>query len=100
MKRQKVYISGPITGLPFDKVEQAFNDAEIRLQEEGYEVVNPLENGLTKDHSWREHMKADIKLLMECNTIYLLKGYRTSKGAMVEYDLARILGYDIIEQIK
>lgn len=100
MKRQKVYISGPITGLPFDKVEQAFNDAEIRLQEEGYEVVNPLDNGLTKDHSWREHMKADIKLLMECNTIYLLKGYRTSKGAMVEYDLARILGYDIIEQIK
>lgn len=100
MKRQKVYISGPITGLSFEKVEQAFNDAEIRLQEEGYEVVNPLENGLTKDHSWREHMKADIKLLMECNTIYLLKGYRTSKGAMVEYDLARILGYDIIEQIK
>lgn len=100
MKRQKAYISGPISGLPFEKVEQAFNDAEIRLQEEGYEVVNPLENGLTKDHSWKEHMKADIKLLMECDTIYLLKGYTDSKGAMIEYDLARILGYGIIEQIK
>lgn len=100
MERKKIYISGPISGLPFDKVERAFNDAEIRLQEEGYEVVNPLENGLTKDHSWREHMKADIKLLMECDTIYLLKGYKDSKGAMIEYDLARILGYDIIEQIK
>ena len=100
MNRQKVYISGPITGLPFEKVEQAFNDAEIRLQEEGYETVNPLENGLTKDHSWKEHMKADIKLLMDCDTIYLIKGYKNSKGAMIEYDLARILGYDIIEQIK
>lgn len=100
MERKKIYISGPISGLRFDKVERAFNDAEIRLQEEGYEVVNPLENGLTKDHSWREHMKADIKLLMECDTIYLLKGYKDSKGAMIEYDLARILGYDIIEQIK
>ena len=100
MKRQKVYISGPISGLPFDKVEQSFRDAEIRLQEEGYDVVNPLENGLTKDHSWHEHMKADIKLLMDCDTIYLLQGYTDSKGAMIEYDLARILGYDIIEQIK
>ncbi|MBS7122699.1 MAG: DUF4406 domain-containing protein [Dysgonomonas sp.] len=100
MKRQKAYISGPISGLPFEKVEQAFNDAEIRLQEEGYEVVNPLENGLTKDHSWKEHMKADIKLLMECDTIYMLKGWTGSKGARIEYQIAVLLEYDIIEQIK
>ena len=100
MKRKKAYISGPISGLPFEKVEQAFNDAEIRLQEEGYEVVNPLENGLTKDHSWKEHMKADIKLLMECDTIYMLKGWTGSKGARIEYQIAVLLEYDIIEQIK
>ena len=96
----KVYISGPITGIPYDEVEMSFNLAENRLKEEGFEVVNPLDNRLTKDHSWSEHMKADIKLLMECDTIYLLKGYQDSKGAMIEYDLARILGYDMIEQIR
>lgn len=96
----KVYISGPITGIPYDKVEMSFNLAENRLKEEGFEVVNPLNNGLAVSSSWREHMKADIKLLMECDTIYLLKGYKESKGAMIEYDLARILGYDVIEQIK
>ena len=100
MKRQKVYISGPITGLPFDKVEKAFNDAEIRLQEEGYEVVNPLENGLPRDSKWREHMKADIKLLMECDSIYMLKNWTASKGARIEYQIALLLEYDIIEQIK
>lgn len=96
----KVYISGPITWIPYDKVEMSFNPAENRLKEEGFEVVNPLNNGLAVSSSWREHMKVDIKLLMECDTIYLLKGYQDSKGAMIEYDLARILGYDVIEQIK
>lgn len=100
MKRQKVYISGPISGLPFDKVEQSFRDAEIRLQEQGYEAVNPLENGLTKDHSWHEHMKADIKLLMDCNSIYMLKNWTGSKGARIEYQIAILLEYNIIEQIK
>lgn len=96
----KVYISGPISGHPYEDAEKNFNDAELRLQENGFEVVNPLNNGLSANHTWCEHMKADIKLLMECDTIYLLKGYQDSKGAMIEYDLARILGYDVIEQIK
>lgn len=45
-------------------------------------------------------MRADLKLLLDCDAIYLLKGYQNSKGAMIEYDLARILHFDIIEQLK
>lgn len=96
---KKIYISGPISGLPFETVERNFNDAEIRLQEQGHEVVNPLDNGLTKDHSWTEHMRADLKLLLDCDAIYLLKGYQDSKGAMIEYDLARLLHFEVIEQV-
>lgn len=96
----KIYISGPITGIPFDEVEQSFNNAEIRLKEQGHNVVNPLDNGLTKDHSWCEHMKADLKLMLDCEAIYLLKGYKDSKGAMIEYDLARLLHFHLIEQVK
>lgn len=100
MKRSKIYISGPISGLPFDQVEQAFNDAQIYLQEQGYEIINPLDNGLTKNHTWDEHMKADIKLLMDCNIIYLLKGWHNSRGAKIEHNLAVLLKYEVIEQIK
>lgn len=96
----KVYISGPISGLPYEKVEKAFNEAEIRLKEQGYEVVNPLNNGLPTNATWNEHMRADLKLLLDCDAIYLLKGYQNSKGAMIEYDLASILHFDIIEQLK
>lgn len=97
---KKIYISGPISGLPLETVYNNFTNAEVQLLEQGYEVVNPLNNGLPTNATWEEHMRADLKLLMECDTIYLLKGYKDSKGAMIEYDLARILDYDIIEQIK
>ena len=97
---KKMYMSGPISGLPLETVYNNFTNAEVQLLEQGYEVVNPLNNGLPTNATWEEHMRADLKLLMECDTIYLLKGYKDSKGAMIEYDLARILDYDIIEQIK
>ena len=97
---KSIYISGPISGLPFETVWHNFNNAEAILQEQGYEVINPLDNGLPQDSAWTEHMRADIRLLMDCEAIYLLKGYQDSKGAMIEYDLARILHFEIIEQIK
>lgn len=95
----RVYISGQITGLPFEEVERNFNEAEQRLEAEGFTAVNPLNNGLTVDHKWIEHMKADIKMLLECDAIYLLKSWRQSKGATIERDLAVSLGYKVIEQI-
>ncbi len=96
----KVYISGKITGLPFEEVEGNFYHAQNRLEEEGFEVVNPLENGLPREAEWREHVKADIRLLLECDTIYLLENWKESKGARIERDIAVALGYDIVEQIK
>lgn len=96
----KVYISGKITGLPFEEVEDNFYHAQNRLEEEGFEVVNPLENGLPREAEWHEHVKADIRLLLECDTIYLLENWKESKGARIERDIAVALGYDIVEQIK
>jgi len=96
----KVYISGKISGLPYDEVERNFKEAEIRLQEEGYETVNPLDSGLPVESTWKEHMKADIKMLMDCDTIYLLKNWKDSVGATIEQKIAVMLNYDIIEQIK
>ena len=36
-------------------------------------------------------MKADIKLFMECDTIYILKDWTGSKGARIEYQIAVLL---------
>lgn len=92
----KVYISGPISGLLYEEVEKAFNEAEIRLQEQGYEVVNPLNNGLPRESTWNEHMRADLKLLLDCDAIYMLDGWLFSRGAQIEFRLAHNLGIKVI----
>lgn len=92
----KVYISGPITGLPYEEVEKAFSKAEASLKEQGHEVVNPLNNGLPRESTWSEHMRADLKLLLDCDAIYMLNRWEYSKGASLEYDLAIDLGFKLI----
>lgn len=42
MKERRIYISGPMTGLP-DFNFPAFHDAAARLRERGHEVANPAE---------------------------------------------------------
>lgn len=92
----KVYISGPISGLPLEAVYNNFTNAEVQLLEQGYEVVNPLNNGLPTNATWSEHMRADLKLLLDCDAIYMLNGWEYSKGASLEYDLAIDLGFKLI----
>lgn len=98
---KKIYISGPISGLPLEKVKQAFNDAEIHhALGMDYEPVNPLNNGLPTNATWEEHMRADLRLLLDCDTIYMLEGWEKSRGARIEYALAVDLKMDIQYQFK
>lgn len=92
----KVYISGRITDLPFDEAKQAFDKAEQSLKEQGYSVVNPIKNGLDNSASWAEHMREDLKMMLDCDTIYMLRGYELSRGAMIEKNLAESLGFRVL----
>lgn len=87
----KTYISGPISGWP-DNNRSAFIDAEAKLRADGLDVFNPIDNGLPNEAGWSEHMRADIKALMDCDTIYMLKGWHASKGASLELHIAKQLG--------
>lgn len=85
----KIYISGKITGLDYADVEAKFQDAQDLLSDIGFEVVNPLNNGLTKEHSWEQHMVKDIELLLPCDAIYMMNNWKNSNGASIEYDIAK-----------
>ncbi len=89
----KVYISGPISGLPVEKVERAFGEAEAAILARGHEPVNPLKNGLPVSALWHEHMRADIKILLDCQAIYMLDGWKRSDGARLEWTIAFRLGF-------
>lgn len=92
----KIYISGRISGLPAEEVTAKFEAAEAKLTAQGYEVVNPLKNGIPANASWEAHVAMDVLLLMGSNTIYLLPDWSLSKGATLEKNLSELTGKKII----
>jgi len=90
----KIYISGKITGI--DNYESLFLTAEANLRSQGYDVVNPVTLNHDHDKSWEMYMRHDIRAMMDCHTIYMLIGYTGSKGAMIEYCLAKDIGMKVV----
>lgn len=93
----KLYIAGPMTGLPQFNYP-AFNRAEVALKAVGFDTLNPtlgwaepVDDGTT----WDEYMRRGIGLLLEADGVALLPGWTKSKGATVEHDLARSLGMPV-----
>lgn len=98
MKKQTIYISGPMTGLPglnFD----AFNAEEGRLSRNGWEVVNPAKINPDKHLSWQACMRTDIAALVFCDAVQLLPGWESSKGAVLEHHVADRLGLTIYQPV-
>lgn len=92
----RVYISGRITGLNDKLVERKFRAAETLLKDLGFEPVNPLKNGLDSSHTWEEHMTKDIEMLMPCDAIFMLDNWKLSRGARIEYNIARETGKKLL----
>ena len=95
---KKIYISGKITDNPNYKAE--FEAAELALKIAGFQPVNPAEEHLPDGATWADYMRHDIKLLSDCDAIYMLNGWRESAGARIEHKLAQDLGMGIIYEIK
>ena len=88
-KKQKIYLSGPIGDEPdMEEVKARFDRYQKHFEAEGFEVVNPLNNGVPADASRYRHMKADIRMLLDCDIIHLQPGWRSSPGCWCEYQVA------------
>lgn len=90
----RVYISGPMTGLP-DLNFPAFHRAAKLLRGLDYVVVNPADINPGGAMSWHDCMRADIKALCDCDALVLLPGWERSKGAHLELHLAHRLELQI-----
>lgn len=91
---QRVYISGPMTGLPEHNFP-AFHNAAKRLRALGVEVVNPAEINPEPGMPWAWYMRRDIKALMDCDAVATLPGWENSKGATLEVQIATALGMPV-----
>lgn len=92
----RIYIAGPMTGIPGLNFE-AFNTEAARLRAIGHEVINPAEVSPDPTMPWAECMRRDIAELVKCDVVQLLPGWRTSKGASLEHDIAMRIGLTVLD---
>lgn len=94
----KIYVSGKISGLVYREAFDKFEHREKQLKIIGFDVINPMKihNCEDRNKPWEDYMSEDIPELLKCNSIYMQKDWGQSKGARVEYAIAKELGFKII----
>lgn len=106
MKRDKIYISGPVSSRPLGVAINHFMLAEAKLQAQGYRTCNPLNMRLCVWLAQHGHYRLCLLLQLlwmwwTCSCIYLLTDWHTSDGARLERSFARCLGLTALyEQTK
>ncbi len=105
--RDLIYVSGPINGTT--DYERRFSDATDQLLARGWRVVNPLLVPACSDrschdspfevlrtgHTWQCFVRHDLMAMLTCEHIFMLYGWPTSRGAMLEHHTADAIGMQI-----
>lgn len=97
--KKRIYISLPISGYDISERCATAKRAAALLEEEGWEVFNPLENGLPHDAGTHSHMRRDLNVLTDevnpFSAILFLERWTHSKGCEVEFQVATAIGLEI-----
>lgn len=108
----KVYISGPMSGLPNNNKE-AFLEAEDRLRVAGHEPVNPyrmlseekqaiaakLGAAFRSTQVYHELIEACCQEVVRCDAVLMLPGWEDSNGANKERNVAIVYEIPIFTDI-
>jgi hypothetical protein len=92
----RIYLAGPMTGYPNFNYD-GFFAAEKEWAAAGFEVLNPARH-FEGDQSrpYADYIRADIQELCDrAEAVAMLKGWESSRGAFVEWTLAKALGLPI-----
>jgi hypothetical protein len=96
MLLRTIYIAGKVTGLPHEEVAEKFNRAEEYWIEAGCGVRNPVKIINNPYADWAECMKTLLRHLTQCQAIYILDNWQTSRGTRLEIINAHAMGLDLI----
>lgn len=95
----KIYISGPITGQDPLDTERKFARAACIINRAGHVPVDPIDMadwGL----SWKTYLQIAGEIIRsgELDAIYMLSGWKRSRGAVIEWTTARAMRIPAIYQ--
>lgn len=82
-----------MSGVNPDQSQAQFKEAERYLRKRGFEPVNPWTLAQFRSFiGWGHHLIADLSVLLNSDSIYLLPGWEQSQGANIEWLFAQGMG--------
>jgi len=102
MRKTKLFISGPMTGIPHYNVEN-FNRYAEMARKLGYRVVNPVEMArrigikkvLSDKKVFKKLIEAELEAIKDCDAILMLDWWQNSPGAKKELRVALGVRLDV-----
>lgn len=88
-----IYVSGRIKDYEDHPKHFARGCGFIRAL--GHEPLSPLDV-IPDEDTYEGYMRADIRALLECDAIYMLRGWEQSAGARCEHLVAAMCGIEIM----
>ena len=75
---------------------EKFKNAENHCIDAGWKVINPASLSRL---GWKESLRRDLKILYNCDAIYMINDWKNSRGAKFEHWFAKrynlIVAYEI-----
>lgn len=99
MKTKNLYVSLPISGYDLDERKSEAKRIKSKLNFCGLsiiKVITPFDVCPEADKPYSYYMGKDIEALLECDVVYMCKGWQNSKGCLAEFEVARIYSKEIM----
>lgn len=101
----RIYISGPMGGYEYYNLPKFFKVAD-EMREAGYRVENPgdndskmlskaIEKSTLSTKTWEAYLRTDLRRLTKCDAVVVLPGWKASRGASLEVQVARELSIPV-----
>ena len=91
-----VYISGPISLLPYEVAKTRFIKTQDKLQEAGFTLVENPVVFCSREMEYEDCMRRCIDRLLDCKAVIMQRLWWISRGARLERKLAIAVGMDVI----
>ena len=101
MEHMKIYISGKITGLPILEAQEIFEKAVIDIRKRGHIAVSPSWiSGILPGMDWTTYMTIAYGIIHDpsVEAVYMLKNWKESRGAIIEWGWAQARGLPVFYQ--
>lgn len=93
---KKVFISQPMSNLTDEEVFNTRARVTKYLEEMDFEVID---SWIREDGNPVYLLGRSIELLSQADKIYLVKGWKDSRGCRIEYEVAKAYNIDIMEEM-